>query len=188
MVFHLIRSNSGYKDSIGLGIFSHAQFFSWANRYWLCCQRKSNSTGFKVEDTSTFLWWLQCSFTAIEAVDWGTEDNMNLSINLHIYSLDRCFTHKSPCSRNLKLCIGTLWWRFGLFWILVSRAHPLEQPQFGEQTGPQWLSSQTDLPTFEKAPDSAQWQGIHPQAREGFLPHLDPVFCRNQNRADIRKG
>ena len=27
MIFHLIRSKSGYKDSAGLGIFSHAQFF-----------------------------------------------------------------------------------------------------------------------------------------------------------------
>lgn len=27
MVFHLIRSKSGYKDSAGLGIYSHAQFF-----------------------------------------------------------------------------------------------------------------------------------------------------------------
>lgn len=27
MTFHLIRSKSGYKDSAGLGIFSHAQFF-----------------------------------------------------------------------------------------------------------------------------------------------------------------
>ena len=27
MIFHLIRSKSGYKDSAGLGIVSHAQFF-----------------------------------------------------------------------------------------------------------------------------------------------------------------
>lgn len=27
MIFHLIRSKSGYKDSAGLGMFSQAQFF-----------------------------------------------------------------------------------------------------------------------------------------------------------------
>ena len=116
-------------------VFSSTVFPGQSDWYWLCNQRKSNSPGFKVKTLQKFLWCSQCSLTAIGAMDWGTGDNTNLSINLQIYS-PHTFYSETAMLKKSETLHGHLMVTPGLFWILLFWSHPLEQPQCYQQTGP----------------------------------------------------